>query len=254
MFRSKFLSPLMLSASMLFLSASVAVAEDAAEATPAVEGNVSLALASDYMFRGQNLYDGISIQPAGSVTLNTELGSLTAGVWFHLSAEGDRQAEKFFEMDDSLTWEKSFGDFTVKAGHLWYTYPDDSDDINDTAEFFGGISYDDSASPFSLAPSFLYSRDYRDLDYNIYDFTISHTFECPSLGKGFNMTPFALFEFASNAEKVYEDNGLEQITVGSSFDMSLGDLSVTPSVNYTFKIDDNTVNEFWILTTIGYDI
>ena len=237
------------------LSTTAHAQDAAAEPESPFSVDLAAALASDYMFRGQNLYDGISIQPSATASYDTGAGTLSAGLWMHLSAEGDRQAEKFTELDATIAYEIPLDPVTLKVGHLWYTYPNDDDEIADTAEFFGAVSLDDSEMlPFALSPTLAYYYDYREIEYHIFELGMSHKFECEGLGKGFNTTPYVTFGFVSDGEVLYEDDGLAYVNLGTSFEMELGNISVVPSVNYTFEVDDNTVNEFWILTTFGYTL
>lgn len=216
--------------------------------------DLSTSFVTDYMFRGQNLYDGTGIQPSATVTYDTGgYGKLSGNLWMHLSAEGDRQDEKFTELDESITYTLEVADVVgIKLGHLWYTYPKSSDDINDTAEFFGSIYV--LHCPIGLNPVFNIYKDYRDIEYTYYELGFSHTFETDALGKGFNVTPYTTFGFASNAETVYADNGLETVTVGVSSALTLGDINVTPALSYNFKVDDNTVNEFTAGLTFAYSL
>jgi hypothetical protein len=228
-------------------------AEDQAEKPWSID--TAVALNSDYMFRGQNLYDGISVQPSVGATYDTGFGQITGLLWMHTSAEGDRQAEKFFEMDEDLTYSYTWDPVTFTVGNYWYTYPDDSDDFNDTAEFLVGASLDDSElSPFPLNPTLTWYKDYREFETSYFELTFSHTVETDALGKGFATTPYVTFGFAANADKVYEDDGLEHVAVGTSFDLKVGDIALTPTVNYNFKVDDLTTNEFWVGLTFGYSI
>ena len=215
--------------------------------------NAATAVFSDYMFRGFNLYDGTSIQPSVGAKYDTGMGTVGGSLWMHLSGEGDRQEEKFTELDETLTYSVAFGPATVQVGNVWYTYPDDTDAIKDSAEVFGVLSVDDSEfnSVFTLTPTLSVYHDYREYDAQYYELGISHPLTPKWLGEGFNVTPFAAFGFASNAEKVYNDNGLVQITWGLSSTVPLGIFSLTPSVNYTHKIDDATVNELWFGTTLA---
>lgn len=229
-------------------SASVTNAEDAADPLTA---NISAAFLTDYMFRGFNLYDGTSIQPNVALTYDMgNMGSIGGSVWAHFSAEGgESAAEKFTEVDYTLRWDKSFGALSVGAGHLWYSYPRDSDDIEDTAEFFVTASYDTMLSPIVSV--------YR--DYDLYDATyleliLSHTLEIASLGDGFAITPFINLGFADDSEKVYSDDGFVQATFGISMETKLGDVTIIPSLNVTRESDDLATNEFWVGTTFSYDI
>lgn len=139
----------------------------------------------------------------------------------HLSGENRRSPEKFTELDFYLKYSVPVDIVTLTAGHYWYLYPDADDDLADTAEVFAGISLD-----VPLSPSLTFYQDYREFDNQYYDLSFSHQFKDGALGEGFNVTPFVSFGFASNADKVYEDDGLETITVGASSEAALGDISI----------------------------
>ena len=215
------------------------------------EVNLQADLFSAYMFRGQNLYDGASLQPlvAGSYEFE-ELGSVGGYVWSHLSVDKSRSAEeRFTEVDYNLNYALSFEPVTAEVGLLWYTYPDGDDDIDSTQEWYIKLSLDTI-----LSPTFTYFRDFDVYDANFYTLGFSHKLECDCLGEGFNVTPALTFFFASSAENVYEDDGLEAITLSFSSDMNLGEMAVVPSINYNFKIDETTANQFWFGLTFKYDI
>jgi hypothetical protein len=226
------------------------VAEAAEEESPfALELNTDFA--TDYMFRGQNSFDGTSIQPSVDLSYSFgDWGTVGGYVWSHLSGESAENTDKFTEIDYQVRYELTFDPVTIGVGNLWYTYPDNDDEINDTPEFFVSLSVDTL-----LSPTFTYYHDYKEFDYDIYELGLSQKIEADCLGKGFNVTPSINFGFASNADKVYEDNsGLMYVETGLSFDMTLGVLAVTPSFNYTFKVDEATVDEFWFKVGIAYSL
>ena len=239
------------------LTSSVASAESS-EDKNAFALSTSVGFFSDYMFRGFQNYDGTSIQPQATLSydLGEEFGSLSGGVWAHLSAEGNRRAEKLTEVDYTVTYAVSVDDVTLKLGHIWYTYPDDRDGaFVDTKEVFGTIALNDANwNPvIALNPSLTVYHDYDFLDGGqYYEFGLSHTFEGGSEGRSWNLTPFVTFGFAGNSEKIYANNGLVQTTFGASTNLQMGDLIVTPSLNYTAEADNNLRNEFWFGTTIGW--
>lgn len=209
---------------------------------------------SDYMFRGFNLYDGTSIQPSATLSWNTGYGTVSGNLWMHLSGEGDRQEEKFTELDETIAYQTSWDPVTLKVGHVWYTYPADSDDITESAEFFATAVIDDSSfNPLlPLSPTLSVYHDYDAFDAQYYELGLSHAFTWDALGEGFNFTPFVAFGFASSAEGVYTENGLVQVTCGTSFTAQIGDVAVVPSLNYTFESDDSAVNEFWTGVSFAY--
>ncbi|MCB0336295.1 MAG: hypothetical protein KDD62_08310, partial [Bdellovibrionales bacterium] len=111
--------------------------------------DLNAAFYSDYMFRGFNLYDGASIQPSVGVSYDMQdAGAVRAGLWSHLSAEGGNGAsDKFTELDYILSYDISAGLASFSAGHIWYTFPRDSDGLDDTGEFYGAVSFDTLLSP-----------------------------------------------------------------------------------------------------------
>ena len=176
------------------------------------------------------------------------LAGFSASVWAHFSAEGRTSAStKFTEIDYTVGYERSFGALGVAVGHVWYTYPRDSDGIDNSAEVFASLSYD-----MVLSPSLSIYHDYDEFDAQYYELGLSHLLEVPTLGEGFAFTPFVNVGFASDADKVYADDGLVQVTFGTYFDLALGDVAITPSLNYTAESDDVAENEFWMGTSLSY--
>ncbi|MBX7139110.1 MAG: hypothetical protein K1X83_14140 [Oligoflexia bacterium] len=218
--------------------------------------DLNVAFMSDYMFRGQNLYDGASIQPYIGAGYDTGYGTIGAYNWSHISADGSANVEEFFEMDWGLTYELALDPVTVTVGNLWYTYPNDNDDIEDTTESFISLALDDSSYNdfYTINPKFTASKDWDVFDYYYYELNFSHTYEGGVLGDGVSMTPYVTFGFTSDGEKVYEDDGLVQVSEGISVTMPLGNMTVSPSINYTHKVDDLTVDQFWFGVTLGYSL
>lgn len=250
MFPNK-VSRIFLLGAMLFGVSVLPQAAGAEDSAPEKNWSVDLntSFLTDYMFRGVNLYDGASIQPSVGVNYDTgDYGSLSSSVWAHFSAEGEESAgEKFTEIDYTLSYAINFGKVGLSVGHLWYTYPRDSDGIDNSNELFASIEVDTF-----LTPTFSVFHDYDEFDAQYYELGISHTIETDWLGDGFNITPYVTTGFASHAEKVYADNGFVQVTFGTSFDAKLGDVTVTPSLNVTRESDDFADNEFWVGTNFAW--
>ena len=245
----------LVSAAVAF-SGSLAWAQDA-ETEEQEENPLALTLSTafmtDYMWRGFDLYDGSSIQPEVEASYSLgEYGAITGDVWAHLPAEGDRQDEKFSEVDYTLEYGITFEPFELAVGHYWYSYPtDNTNSMKRTAEYYATAALLDTP----LNPTLGFYQDYDEYDNQYYELGFSHTIECPALlGEGFNMTPYATFGFASNSEKVYADDGLVHITVGASFNLKLGDIDVIPSINYTFEDDDALRNQFWSGVAFSYSL
>ena len=234
--------------------ASAALAQDGADKPWSVDMNV--ALMSDYMFRGQNLYDGASIQPYIGGSYDIGMGSIGAYNWMHISADGSTNVQEFFEMDWGINYSIDFDPVSLSVGNLWYTYPNKDDDIADTSEGFVAVALDDSGFNdfYTLSPTLTVSKDWDELEYYYYDLKLSHDHTTSVLGDGVTVTPYVSFGFTSNGEKVYQDNGLVTISEGVSLDIPLGDVTLTPTVNYTHGIDDLTNDQFWFGMTLGYSL
>ena len=137
--------------------------------------------------------------------------------------------------------------YAVSAGFAWYTYPDSSDDLGSTAEVFGSFGLN-----VPLNPTLSVFHDFQRYHTQYYELSISHPFE--ELVDGVSLTPFAGFGFASHPSDVYHSDGFVQSTVGLSLAVPIGEFTLTPVANYTFKADDNAVNEFWFGTTLAYTL
>jgi hypothetical protein len=213
------------------LSSSPAVAED--ESLLSVDLGVDVL--SDYVFRGQNLFDGLSIQPAASAAYSLgELGTIGGSFWAHFSAEDDSPPEGFTEIDWTVDYEISIDILTLGAGGIFYTFPSGDDAIANTQEFYVSAAVDTL-----LSPSLTYYRDVDEFKTHYFEFGIEHGIE----GADWNLTPSLTFGFAASAERVYKDNGLEFVALGLGSDFGAGPLTVTPSLTMIFEVDDTTDDE-----------
>lgn len=236
---------------LLCLASSAYGDEEVTEDGSPFTASLSTSLYSDYMFRGFNLYDGAAIQPSITGAYDTGHGIISGNVFAHFSAEGDRQEEKFTEFDFTIDYTYQLGPVVFNAGHIWYTFPI-NDQLEASEEFFTAIVLDDTKvnSPISLTPTLSFYQDYDVYDYQYYELNLSHKIVSGTEGSQWNVTPYISFGFASNADKVYADNGFVQSTFGLSTTLKAADLSFIPSLNYTAAADDNAINEFWFGMTI----
>lgn len=206
---------------------------------------------SDYMYRGRQLYDGISIQPEIAAALDLQGGGQIGGsVWAHLSAEGASNDDKFSEVDFVTHFAHHVDIFDFELGHTFYTFQS-SDTLDNTQEFYGKLAFNEEVMPF-VEPSLAMYWDYDELDYQYYELSfMAKAVAVSPLGEGFQIDPYVTFGFASSADKVYDDNGLEHVDVGYFVDFQLGDVVLTPNMHYTFAVDKNAENEFWIGIGVG---
>lgn len=251
---------------------------------------LSLPFYNKYYYRGIELYPDTSFQPSLSVNYSLgDFGTIGASVWAHIPMADDQLrvntfdsqgnffsgeiANKFVEVDPAVNYDISFGLATLSVGHIWYTDPSEGTteivqagqvvDIGppapDTSEYYGGVALDTI-----LQPSLTVYHDYREFDYQYYALGFSQYLGedelGTTLGEGFNITPYALFGFATNGEKVYnKKSGLKHINVGVSSTLSLGIIRVTPRIQYNFGFDDDindierTDNDFIYGIDFAYD-
>ena len=154
---------------------------------------------------------------------------------------------KFTEMDETIKYTYTLEPVTFSVGNIWYTYPDNTPGIPTTAEVFGSVSV---SAP--LNPTLSFYHDYREYDAQYYELGFSQTFSNICTGSEATITPFAAFGFGSNSEGVYTRDGLEQVTIGTSLSVPVGPVALVPTFNYSFKVDDSTVNQFWFGTAVNY--
>ena len=226
-------------------------ADDAAEPPCPFSFETSVGLFTDYMFRGQNLYNGTSIQPDFKVNYDAgDYGAIWGSFWMQVPGEnGNVGLNNFVETDYTLNYEYVIDMVMLSAGNIWYRYPHDSAKENpQTHEVYVSASLDTF-----LAPTLTVYHDYGAYDAQYYEFNISHEIKAEALGEA-SITPFATAGFASNADEIYEKSGLETINVGAQLDLAVGPVSVVPVINYNFKIDDYTVNELWAGVTLSYSM
>lgn len=205
---------------------------------------------SNYMFRGQTLYDGPSIQPSVTGAYDTGEGEVSLNLWMHISgnSRSTERAPRYTELDETIKYSNSFGPVTVSIGNAWYTYSDyqDGTNIEDTAEYLVSATYDSY-----LTPTLSFYKDWRVYHSQYFELGISHEYS-EVVDDDTSITPFAAFGFSSNGEKIYEDDGLVQVTTGVSSNLTMGDITVTPTINYSFKVDENTINQLWFGISFDY--
>lgn len=217
--------------------------------------DVSLSTYSDYIFRGKNVYDGISIQPSVTGYYDfQDYGLLGANVWLQAPGESNEPPEKFNELDTTLFYRISVDKLSFEVGHIFYTFPGGSGRIADTVEFFAGVSAD-----VFLKPSFTVYADYEEGEYQYYTLRLEEDLKLPVGGEAtLEVTPFVLFAFASNADDgpvFYLENGLVHIDLGAAINVPVGEhLEISPNFTVSIEDDDALDNEFSFGIDLTYHI
>jgi uncharacterized protein (TIGR02001 family) len=130
----------------LFAVASICVAQDAAgaEGSP-LSLDIGADLYSAYIWRGIQVNDEPVIQPAASLSYDLgDFGSISAGAWgnFDLTEGGPNGDPDMSEVDYTISYAVDVSDFSLEAGHIWYTFPNShGSDGSSTKEVYGAIAY-----------------------------------------------------------------------------------------------------------------
>ena len=141
----------LLGAAMLSIAAMPAAAQDTAP-PPAITVSGSVALVSDYRFRGVSQSDKeMAIQ--GGITVAHESG-FYAGVWGSNLAGWGTFGGSNMELDLIGGYKHSFGGATVDVGLTWYMYPGGAD-TTDFAEPYVKVS--GTAGPVNLLAGVAYA-------------------------------------------------------------------------------------------------
>lgn len=144
------------------LSAAPAFAQDAtsapADPPEAITVSGSVALTSDYRFRGVSQSDeAIAVQ--GGITITHESG-LYVGAWASNLAGWGQFGGSNLELDLIAGYKHTFGDATVDVGVTYYNYPSGSD----TTDFFEGYAkLSGTAGPATLTATVAYAPNQQAL-------------------------------------------------------------------------------------------
>lgn len=152
---------LMIVAMMAMASACAVSAQEVKEVeTSPLSFEATADIYSAYVWRGLVLNKHVVLQPGATATFDLkEAGSLSASVWsdFNLAQNSKHAANThrafggLDELDFTASYAIDIGDFSLGAGHIWYTFPkaNGSDYGNSTEEVFLTLAYNnDVVTPF----------------------------------------------------------------------------------------------------------
>jgi uncharacterized protein (TIGR02001 family) len=157
----------------LFFCASNVWAE---EEKPTAEGDI--AFLSQYIWRGFALsQDSLVIQPSATMGYK----GFSANIWANLDTDfqppGNTSSGKneVSEIDFTLAYDHSFGDFGLGVGYIYYGFDGLSiDGVTDTQEFYASLGWDGF-----LQPSLTVYRDFDVFDSWYFLLGLSHSFALP---------------------------------------------------------------------------
>ena len=213
------------------------------EESPFFTVTTSAAIYSSYMFRSQNIYDGLSFQPSVQGTFDLgDYGNLSLIHWMHLPAQGEQYQTRYVEMDEGLSYEISFDDVTFSLTHYWYLYPNgNANTFPGSRELIGTVTWDNTW----LNPYFTFADEYRSYKVQYYELGAKHTFEFSEI-PGFNLTLFANAGFVTNGTPYWaKDTGFVQSSYGASTDIEIGSITITPLIAYANGSDGYATDQWW---------
>ncbi|MCM8525160.1 MAG: MipA/OmpV family protein [Lentisphaeraceae bacterium] len=189
-----------------------------------------------YIWRGLQFNEEGVNQGALDVSYDTgDMGTFGINVWYNLDLDNENGTSgEFSEVDYTVWWEKSFGDFTLGAGHIYYDFSEV--DLGSTREIYVSVSYDTF-----LAPSLTVYYDYEDVDGFYVDFGIGHSFDLGvadmSLDLGANIG--WADDDMDNGYYNGDGAGFSNYSLSAAVNIPVGDnVTITPSVMYYSLLGD----------------
>jgi hypothetical protein len=214
-----------------------------------IEARASLGLFSDREFRGQNLYDGSSLQFAPELGLDTEIGKLYVAGFSHFAVDNNGSSDpaprkSFNEYDFELGDKISFDDFSIAVGHRWYTYSRSTPRLKDTGEAFAQLETAIIAHPHFTAA-------YDDIKHNgwYYEAGLEQPVPLGLDNEKNALVPSVTMGISSGLDNgpnpIYDDDGIAFVDVGLKgiFVIAEG-ISLEPEMHYTEEVDDATDSDF----------
>jgi len=230
-----------------------AVAEEEAPSA-----DLSVAILSDYIWRGQELSrDSIVIQP--SMTMGYK--GFSANVWANLdtdpySASPDVDApSNWNETDFTLSYGKEFGSLSAALGYIYYGL----EGADDSQEYFLNLGLDTF-----LSPSLTVYREFDSYTHWYLLLGISHPFEISegiSLKLSGNVS-YLKSEDADDYPEIDEQgsatgdkfSNFHDGTISASLPIAAGKyVTITPSLSYVFPLSDDASDEMKYRSKTGSD-
>lgn len=231
-----------------------------------LKADVDVALRSVRMYRGQNLYDGTSLQPQGEIAYQAGDGKFYGRVFTHFgldqsdppqagsapsdSSDGSGQkvvptGESFTEVDFDVGWATMFPMFDLQLGNRWLTYSKTTARLRDTAELYAGLEM-----KMLLQPRLMAAYDWDEHDGWYYETGLSQPLNLGLLGDRSTVTPSVTVGFSQDLDDgshpIYADDGMSYFDVGVESQVPLSEsLSFVPEIHYTEGEDDAANSEFW---------
>ena len=209
-----------------------------------VEFEITADFFSKYIWRGQNVDDDPVFQPS----ISGSYGNLTAAIWGNLELTNiNDKSGDFSELDYSLDYSDALPGINgvgYSVGVIYYDFPSraaDGTKAPDTIELYWGLSFD-----LPLSPSITVYHDVDEAEGSYVSLAIGHSIEKvvelrPDVPVGAEVS--ASFGWGSASyDKYYwgtDQSKLNDLVLSICFPVTLGNCTLTPSLNYVTLLSDD---------------
>ncbi|MCF8032259.1 MAG: hypothetical protein K9K66_03340 [Desulfarculaceae bacterium] len=224
---------LLLALSLALPSAFAAATPAQAKLTPTVD--LEVAFNSKYVWRGIVVVDDWVAQPS----LTAGVGGFTFNAWadYMLTDENNRRNE-IDEIDLTADYTFELGAFSIPVGVIRYAFP--GSDVNDTTEFYAGVSYD-----WIVTPSLTIYKDVQESNGVYVLGALDYSRDLPKINDmiGWSLAVGASIAYGSDDNNNFYYNGTDKSGFTDysgyiSVPFSIGEyFSVTPQVVFTGLVD-----------------
>lgn len=187
---------------------------------------LSMAVMSNYVWRGAKLSDGWVAQPS----MDFAMGPLSANFW----ANYDGDAGEASETDLTLAYSRNIDKLTLDVGYIYYAL----DGAADTQEVYASASYN-----FVVSPSFTVYYDYDEGTGGFAVLALDYAKELSqNMTLGLGASASYVFENAVVGVDAAgnEYSALHNGEVSASLSVSVSDaLSIEPMAAYSFPLSDD---------------
>jgi hypothetical protein len=199
-----------------------ALSTDAAETS----GSATVDVMSQYIWRGQQLSEEVVIQPSVGITYE----GFGANLW----ANYDTDLNTSNETDLTLNFTNSIDKFGYDVGYIYYSL----EGVDDTQEFYLGVSYDTLLSP---GATLYWDFDEGDGAYLV--LSVGHSFALSeklsldldaSAGVNFSNEILGFDDKGDDFTNFYNGN----VSAAMTFPIT-EHLSITPMIAYSFPLSDD---------------
>ena len=204
--------------------------------------SLDTSISDKYVWRGQTLNDEGVNQGSVDFSYDTgDMGTFGINIWYNMDLDNENNdtnnntgAMEISEVDYTFYWEKSYGDFTLGAGHIYYDFS--MVDAGATREVYVSLAYDTI-----LSPSLTVYYDYEDVDGFYVDFSIGHSFDLEVAGMSLDLGAHIGWsdDDMSSAYYAGDGGGFSDYSLSAGLNIPVGDsITITPSIMYYALLGD----------------